>query len=249
MKTPRFTQDIYCVLSCVLVLVLFLPVAGTAQVLLCNVTPDTQDSYTDLLDHFDGSTIGQVFGSVSYGASINGLGRAVQFSTGSWIEYNMNGWYQWTSDYEPSGKYGAIELWIKPPATRVAGNFLVINWFSTTQPPDSGYITVLGLDSSGRLTFADWTSITNNPNDTPFSPPHTVIPANAWTHISYTWSPSGTAVYVNGQLEATSTLNYYPALNSTVYLYLNPWGSNVLAAADELRVSTIGRASMMKCAN
>jgi Concanavalin A-like lectin/glucanases superfamily len=242
-------RSTHSLLICAMSVSLLLPVSGAAQVLLCNVTPNTQDSYTDLLDHFDGSTLGQVYGTVSYGASVNGLGRALQFSNGSWVEYNMNGWYQWTSDYQPSDKYGAIELWIKPASTRVNSDFLVINWFNTTTRPDSGFITVLGLDGNGRLTFGDWSSINNNPNDTPFSPPHTVIPANAWTHIAYTWSPSGTAVYVNGQLEATSTLNYYPALNSTVYLYLNPWGSNVLAAVDELRVSTIGRASMMKCAN
>ncbi len=215
----------------------------------CNITANSQDTYTDLLDHLDGSTGGQVYGSVSYGNSLPGLGQALQFSNSSWLEYNLSGWYQWTSDYEPSGKFGAIELWIKPTATRTAGSFLVINWFNSTTPLQSGYITQLGLDASGRLTFADWTSITNNPADTPFSPPHTVIPPNVWTHVAYTWSPTGTAVYVNGQLEATSTLNYYPALNSTVYLYLNPWGSNVLSAIDELRVSTIGRASMMKCAN
>lgn len=242
-------QNIRRLPICVATLFLLVPVHGAAQLLsACNPTPYAQDSYTALLDHFDGSTLGQVHGSVSYGTSVNGLGQALQFSNGSWVVYPLSGWYQWSSNYSPGAKFGAIELWLKR-ANNNTGNFLVINWNDTTNPPQAGYITVLGVDASGRLTFADWTSITNNPADTPFSPPHTTVPPNTWVHISYTWSPTGTAVYVNGSLEATSTLNYYPALNSTVYVYVNPWGSNVAAAVDELRISTIGRASMMKCAN
>ena len=212
----------------------------------CFVSPEVTDSYTALLDHFDGSTTGQVFGSVSYGSSVSGLHQALQFSSGSWVEYNLNGWFSWSSNYSPTN-YGSIELWVKPASPRVAGSFLVIDWYSSATPPSAGYITELGLDSSGRLTFGGWTSITNNPFGTPFSQPHTRLPLNAFTHISYTWSPVGTAVYVNGDLEATSSLSYYPALNPTVYLYLNAWGNNVLAAVDELRVSTIARAEMMSC--
>jgi hypothetical protein len=214
----------------------------------CEVTPFSQDGYTALLDHFNGSTVGTVTGNVSYGPSVSGLGRALQFSKGSWLEYQLRGWYEWSSDYAPDGKAGAIELFIKPSVTRVAGDFLTINWNSSSTAPSAGYITHLGLDSSGRLTFGGWTSITNNPFDTVFSPPHTIIPAHTWTHIAYVWGPGGTAVYVNGSLEATSSLDYYPALNSAVSVYLNAWGTNVLAAVDELRISTIARASLMSCA-
>ena len=96
----------------------------------CNVNQNTQDNYTALLDHFNGSTLGQVYGSVSYGAGVNGLGSALQFSSGSWVEYPLSGWYQWSSDYSPNGKFGAIELWIKRANSNV-GNFLVINWNKT----------------------------------------------------------------------------------------------------------------------
>jgi|HubBroStandDraft_4_1064222.scaffolds.fasta_scaffold292870_1 hypothetical protein len=231
---------------------LFVSVVSLAAVRLagqsgCNVTPEVTDSHTALLDHFDGSTIGQVTGSVTFGPSVNGLNSALQFASGSWVEYSLNGWYKWSSTYDPSIAYGAIELWVKAGNTHAAGTFLAINWYDSAIPQSSGYITELGLDSSGRLTFAGWSSVTSNPYDTPFIQPHTTIPQTSFTHISYTWSPTGTAVYVNGNLEATSSLNYYPALNSTVYVYLNPWGSNVLAAVDELRVSTIARAEMMSC--
>jgi hypothetical protein len=214
----------------------------------CTVAPEVSDTYTALLDSFDGSTLGQVYGSVSYGPSVKGLDLALQFSKNAWIEYNLSGWYQWTSNYSPSGIYGAIELWLKPATPRVAADFLIINWNNTATAPPAGYITELGLDSKGRLTFGGWTSITDNPYDTPFSQPHTIIPQDTFTHIAYTWSPNGTAVYVNGSLEATSSLSYYPALNPTVYVYLNPWGSNVLAAVDELRISSIARADLMSCA-
>lgn len=100
----------------------------------CNVTPDAQDSYTALLDHFNSSTLGQVHGSVSYGPSVSGLGTALQFSKGSWVEYPLSGWYQWSSDYSPAGKFGAIELWVKR-ANSNTGAFLVINWNDTTSPP------------------------------------------------------------------------------------------------------------------
>ena len=213
----------------------------------CAITPEVADSHTALLDHFNNSTTGQVHGSVSYVPSVNGLGAALQFSSGSWLEYNLPGWYNWTSNYSPSNIFGAIELWVKASAKRVAGSFLTINWYSAISPPAAGYITELGLDSNGRLTFADWTSITGNPADTPFIQPHTQLPTDSFTHILYTWSPTGTAVYVNGELEATSSLNYYPALNSTVYLYLNPWSSNVVSAVDELRVSRIARGETFSC--
>jgi hypothetical protein len=218
-----------------------------AQTTGCAVMPEVADGYTALLDHFNGSTNGTVNGSVGYGPSVNGLNQALQFSPGSWLEYSLNGWYSWTSNYSPTN-YGSIELWIRPANPRVAGSFLIINWSNTPTPPSAGYITELGLDSSGRLTFGGWTSITGNPFDTPFSRPHTRIPLNAFTHISYTWSPTGTAVYVNGYLEATSSLSYYPALNPTVYVYLNPWGSNVLSGVDEFRISSIARAEMYSCA-
>ncbi len=215
----------------------------------CLVTPEVTDNYTALLDHFNGTTTGQVTGQVSYGPGINGLSSALQFSSGSSVEYSLSGWYQWTSDYDAAIGSGAIELWIKPAYPRVAGDFLIINWYNSSTPLSSGYITELGQDANGRLTFGGWTSITNNPFNAPLSQPHTKLPLSGFTHIAYTWSPTGTALYVNGDLEAVSLLNYYPALNPTVYVYLNPWGSNVAAAVDELRISTLARADLMKCAN
>ena len=166
------------------VLILLVPTLGAAQVLFdesvsadrpavsCNITPFSSDGYTALLDHFDGSTIGNVNGSITFGPSVKGIGKALEFSKGAWLEYALYGWYQWNSDYSPDGKSGAIELWIKPARSRKAGDFLTINWFSTTTAPGSGYITHLGLDTEGRLTFGGWSSINNNPYDTPFTPPH-----------------------------------------------------------------------------
>jgi hypothetical protein len=223
-------------------------VAAPAASSTCNVTPFSSDTYTALLDHFEGSTTGQASGSVFYTSGTGGLGKALAFGQGSSVVYSLGGWYGWTSDYTPDGKSGAIELWIKPHSSHGSGDFLTINWFDTSTPPGSGYITHLGLDASGRLYFGDWTSITNNPADMPFSPLQTVIPPLTWTHIAYIWGPNGTSIYVNGSLEATSSLNYYPALNSTVYVYLNGWGSNILSAVDEFRISTIARASTPKCA-
>lgn len=228
--------------------VVFIAAVQLAAQTACAVTPEVPDSYTALLDHFDNKTEGQVHGLVTYVHSVNGLDQALEFSNGSWLEYKLAGWYQWSSTYNPSNISGAIDLWVKPGAKRIAGSFLLINWYSTSAAPPAGYITELRLDSDGRLTFGGWTSITNNPFDTPFSQPHTQLPLGSFTHISYTWSPAGTSIYVNGELDATSSLSYYPALNSTVYLYLNPWGSNVLSAVDELRVSKIARAEMFSCA-
>jgi hypothetical protein len=229
-------------------LTLLVPPVCVAQGSTCNVTPFTSDGYSALLDHFEESTLGQTNGSVSYTDGPGGLGKALVFGSGASAVYTLDGWYQWTPDYTPAGKSGAIELWIKPHSTHKAGDFLTINWSDTSTPPGAGYITHLGLDPKGRLYFGDWTSETNNPADTAFSPLQTIIPPLVWTHIAYTWGPNGTSIYVNGSLEATSSLNYYPALNSTVFVYLNGWGSNVIWAVDELRISTIARAATPKCA-
>jgi hypothetical protein len=123
----------------------------------CFVSPEVTDSYTALLDHFDGSTTGQVFGSVSYGSSVSGLHQALQFSSGSWVEYNLNGWFSWSSNYSPTN-YGSIELWVKPASPRVAGSFLVINWYSSATPPSAGYITECGYSLDAGSHYRLWFS-------------------------------------------------------------------------------------------
>ena len=98
-----------------------MPPVCIAQSSSCDVTPFASDGYTALLDHFDESTTGQANGSVSYNSGPGGLGKALVFGTGSSVVYTLGGWYQWTPDYTPAGKSGAIELWIKPHSTSCGG--------------------------------------------------------------------------------------------------------------------------------
>jgi hypothetical protein len=195
------------------------------------------DEHTVLLEHFDGTTTGETFGSVSYVPStiipgVPGAYRSVDLEQGDWVRYTLPGWYQWSTNYDPSGKEGTCETWVYPREYGISlGNW---EWYSTSSYPPAGHIGGLYLNEDGKLGWAAWTAISGPPLEYPIG--NTTIPLNQWTHVLATWHESGTELYVNGVLDGFSPDNCYPALNPTFYIYLNSWGQKDLGYIDEFRI-------------
>jgi len=198
--------------------------------------PYEWDVNTVLLDHFDNSTLaGYVSGTLNYVDSLPVLDRAADFSQETWARYALPGWYQWWWGYYPEGKEGTVELWVYPRQQYNIG-IVCFQWYETSSPPPAGYIFYISTNAEGKLVTGVWQSPV-----IPLPPGNTTIPLNQWIHVACTWSPSGTRLYVNGQLDAFSPSNNYPALNPTFYVYVNGWGGSDLGYIDELRISKVAR--------
>ena len=197
------------------------------------------DSNTVLLDHFDGTTEGTNYGSISYISSLPALDKAVGLELNDYIKYTLSGWYIWSNVYNPAGKEGTVELWVYPRQYPIT--FLTFQWGNTTSPPSAGYIGNLILQNDGTIKWYAWTCISGAPLGCTHLYGSTVIPLNQWTHLAVTWNPTGRRLYVNGELDSFLPENLYPALNSTFYVYLNYWGFYNLGYLDELRISKISR--------
>ncbi|WP_345308541.1 LamG-like jellyroll fold domain-containing protein [Candidatus Villigracilis saccharophilus] len=191
---------------------------------------------TVLFDHFENSHLAQsVFGTPSYVNGLAGFGQAIDFSSGAWLRYNVPGWYQWPSTYDPIGKAGSVDLWVYPKQYGVG--FVNFNWSSTDTPPGGGHILHLSLTTEGKLYGGSWSAI-NGPALIPLPAGNTTIPLNQWSHVAYVWGESGTSLYVNGVQDSYSPDNLYPALNSTFYAYVPYWGYPGIGYIDDLRITS-----------
>jgi hypothetical protein len=200
-----------------------------------NIMP-TSLSNTVLFDHFDAVSLAQsVHGTPTYQDGPAGFGQAVELSSGAWLRYNVPGWYQWPSTYDPTGKAGSVDLWVYPKKYGIG--LVNFNWNYTDTVPPAGHILGLGIDSNGKVSVGTWSAI-YGPSLTPLSASDTVIPLDQWTHLAFAWGEAGTRLYVNGVQDAYSPDNLYPALNSTFYVYVPNWGEPGMGSIDELRITS-----------
>jgi len=200
----------------------------------------SQDNDTVLLDHFNGSTLAEYTnGTLNYVEGLPGLNKAAGFRNGTWIRYALSGWYQWSSVYNPDGKEGTVDIWVYP--RKYGLGLLTFQWNRVNSPPVAGYILHFQINSDGKLVGGVWSAISGGPVDSTLPSGKTTIPLNTWTHVAFTWSPTGTKLYVNGKIDAESQYNLYPALNSQNYVYVNYWGDSDLGYVDELRISKVAR--------
>jgi hypothetical protein len=198
-----------------------------------------QPPSTVLLDDFDGATKGKGFGALTYEDSLPNLGKAVNLAKGTYIKYSFSPWYKWDGAHKwdrneaAAGVLteGTIEMWIKP---RQYSGILTFNWGDAASSPQAGYIMHFGFNADGKLTYSVWGG-----NLDKGLVGKTTIPLNKWTHVAVSWSPSGTKLYVNGEVDASTSANVWPAFWGTVFAYLNYWGENDLGLVDDLRISRV----------
>lgn len=95
------------------------------------------DGNTVILDHFDGSSVGTVFGSPGFQSSVPGLGDAINLGVGSYVQYAL------TNSLESQG---TIEMWLRPAAK--SASILNFNWNNTGSQPTAGHVLHLGLNDA-----------------------------------------------------------------------------------------------------
>lgn len=207
------------VLASCLALSFGMPVTGSA-------TAPRQDGDVVLIEHFENTnSANYVSGSVAYVDGPAGFGRAADFTSGSWVRYNVQNWQTgpWNS---PAGKQGTIDFWVYPLA--INRIFLDINWYSTETMPGGGHVLSFIRGEDGRLHVGTWPAYGFVSAGT--------IPLNQWTHIWFTWGAEGTRLYLNDELDSSFTDNKFPALNPTSYLYVPSWTQPNIGYIDEVRI-------------
>lgn len=210
-------------------IILFLCIFLSLTILNANASfvEYTPDASTVILDHFNGFTNANfVNGSLQYVNGLDGLNQAANFNQGNWSRYNFQGWYQYPSQ-------GTVEMMIKP----IMYGFLAIHFDWDTNPQDGGgSILNFVVNGSGKLEIGVWGA----------PAPHTgmvgnsTIPLNQWSKIAFTWGPNGSRLWINGQVDAFSQFNIYPALSQPCYAFIAS-GGGAGVIVDELRISSIER--------
>jgi hypothetical protein len=198
------------------------------------ITPAIDDANTILLDHLDGSTLGTEAGSVTFENGLPGAGLAGSFSPGRFVRFDLPAWYSGEST-DPATQ-GTIEMWVK---FSNLSTLLRFNWFETDTPPATGHILSLSQSPSFSLRHSVW-----NQEEGSLLPVDgtTSLALEEWVHVAVSWSPNGSKVYLNGQVDGSHPENIFPALSSVTYAYLNSWGeTNLVALIDELHISSVQR--------
>jgi hypothetical protein len=212
---------------------------GQAAIAISEISPD---SNTIFLEHFNGSNSAEYSdGAINYVDSQPGLNKAGDISQG-WLRFSFNGGDQWSYNYDPDGKEGTVEMWIYPMQNN-GFNFFNINLYPATTTPSYGHILNLGFNSEGKIITFIKSSTISDPSLTPLPAGSTTIPLNKWTHVAFTWSDSGSALYVDGELDAFSPDNLYPAFYSTDYIFLPGWEARNMYI-DEVLISRAARTGL-----
>lgn len=185
--------------------------------------PIVPDANTIVLDHFDGSTTGAAYGSVTYGPSVPGYGQAAGFGPGNFIRYPF-----------ASLPQGTIEMWLKPDAASTDYALMTMNTVLTDSFPPAGYYMHVGLtatDRRGRISA--WPSgLTEGVSS---------VPLDDWTHLAMTWDGSSSQIYLNGAADGPAGGGISPGNG---YFYLNYWGNTgFVGMIDELHISNTVRSA------
>jgi hypothetical protein len=192
---------------------------GQAATAVSEISPDSD---TVFLEHFNGlSSAEYTGGDINYVESLPGLDQAGDFSQG-WARFSFYGGSTWPRYYDQAGKQGTIEMWIYPIQNE-SYDFFYINSFPAAETPLNGHVLYLGLNSEGKIATYCKSSIIPKTDLIPLPAGRTTIPLNKWTHIAYTWSDSGTRLYVDGKEDASSPDVLYPAFYSTQYIFVPGW--------------------------
>jgi hypothetical protein len=222
MDTGKSLSVVLVLLMSISILAVVVPQpAVSAQYTGVEIVPDAN---TVILDHLDGTTVGEQVGTLNYLTSLPGLHLAGDFTAESYIIYRAS------TNLEPQG---TVELWLNP---RTYGRAVDFNWGYTHSYPPAGHVLHLGSLIDGRIAYSVW-----NPSWPGVQYSNSVVPLNEWTHVAVSWGPSGTKIYINGNVDASTPTPIRPAASFGVWVYLNHWGGTDLGYIDEFHVSNIQR--------
>jgi Concanavalin A-like lectin/glucanases superfamily len=209
------------------------------------IIPYTNDAYTVLLDHFDGSTSANILAytntgapcgnalplvtpSYSYGSGAPGLNQALtlyppasDLTARSYLKY-------------PGGELlsllnGTMECWIN--LSNYDFNFHQYNFWGECQ----GDVGGISIQPTGQLTVSMWyTTSTPVYCDSGTN----LVPLNTWTHVALSWGSAGLRLYINGALVGTnSNTGFFADWFGKDSLFVSGKGIQI----DELRISRIQR--------
>ena len=203
--------------------------SGAAAVLAAR--PYEVDANTALLDHFNGTTEGTVFGSPTFENSLPAYGQAINVVRNSYVKFTFLGWGE---------HQGTVEMWarFRRDSHSSGSAVLALEWLDVASRPQWGYVGELGLNPEGKLQWSAWNDEAAGGVQTKMK-----IPLDEWIHIAASWGADGTKLYVNGIVVADTSMNCWPCLSSPTYAYLNYWGGYDLGCVDELRISNVARSA------
>lgn len=187
----------------------------------------TPDGNTVLLDHVNGTTLANNNyppGTLTFTSSLPDLGQAIDFSTSYNIRYDLVSWYTGTTGA------GTIELLINRTMVGFK-NVLVLQWYRADYPPGGGgWIGIIRINEAGKLIWWQWGSPAPAPEGLVGN---ASLPLNEWVHIAVSWGSSGTELYINGELDASTSIRMAPSMQSNVYIY----AGDMFGYMDELHIS------------
>ncbi|WP_304986253.1 InlB B-repeat-containing protein [Flavobacterium rivulicola] len=179
----------------------------------------TADANTIILDHFNAATTGQLYGSINYVPSMNGMGAAAEFKNNNWIRYNYN------ANLSSSG---TIDFWIYAKAYNIP--LANINWNTgATSYPGAGHVFHSRINAAGKIDVGAWPTGSFSSNAS--------IPLNTWTRITITWGNNNNIIYINGVADVINTSAFSPSANGNYSIYVPYWGTTNEFYLDEFHVS------------
>ncbi|PLW93412.1 MAG: hypothetical protein C0592_06230 [Marinilabiliales bacterium] len=184
----------------------------------------TADANTIVLDHFNNSSTGDLYSSLSYVPSFCNLNEAAIIPANNFIHYS----------YSANLRDAAtVDFWAK--IDQYPTQLVNFNWIFSTTPPGSGHVFHLDVNSSGILTMSNWPGTglgTLSSNE--------VIPLNEWTRITVAWGDT-TQIYINGVLDTANTGSFRPSASGAYHIYVPKWGNDSAMVIDELQISNCKR--------
>jgi YVTN family beta-propeller protein len=179
----------------------------------------TADANTIILDHFNSTTTGQLYGAMNYVTSMNGMGTAAEFKNNNWIRYNYNA---------NLSSAGTIDFWIYAKAYNIP--LANINWNTgATSYPGGGHVFHSRINAAGKIEVGAWPTGSFISNAS--------IPLNTWTRITITWGSNNNIIYINGVTDVVNTNAFNPSANGNYSIYFPYWGTTSEFYLDELHVS------------
>lgn len=225
----RKDTKILAIATSVLILLTMSVGKASAQYTGIEIHPDT---YTVVLDHLNGATVGEPRGTLNYVTSLPGLDLSGDFTADTYTIYRAS------VNLESQG---TVELWIKPRTYGVG--LMDFNWGYTYSYPPAGHVLQLTLLSDGRIKYLVWNPGCEDPEypGYPTMYSNSAIQLNEWTHVAVSWGPAGSKIYINGSVDASTLQCIRPSASWGVWVYLHFWGASDLGYVDELHISSIQR--------